>query len=168
MPTNTYTPLANITLGSAQASVSFSSINQGYRDLILVMQIRTTRSATSDGGFVRANSDSGANYARVGMYGNGSSTGSFTGTETGFYLSVTGNNATSGVFDMNVLQIMDYSATDKHKTALLRESENQITTVLAEAQRWANTAAITSLTIVPQVGPNLAAGSTFALYGIAS
>jgi hypothetical protein len=135
--------------------------------LILLTQIRTTRSATSDGGFVRANSDSGANYTRVGMYGTGSGTGSFTGTETGFYLQLTGSTATSGVFDMNILQIMDYSATDKHKTALLRESENQVSTVLAEAQRWANTAAITSLTIVPQVGPNFTSGSTFALYGIA-
>jgi hypothetical protein len=102
------------------------------------------------------------------MFGNGSSTGSFTGTESGYYLAVTGSTASAGVFDMNILQIMDYSATDKHKTALLRESENQITTVLAEAQRWANTNAITTLTVVPQTGPNLASGSTFSLYGVIS
>jgi hypothetical protein len=166
MPTPTYTPLATVTLASAVSTVSFSSIPATYRDLILITNIRTTKSATSDAVFVRANSDSGSNYTRVGMFGNGSTTGSFTGTESGYYLAVTGNTATSGVFDMNILQIMDYSAADKHKTALLRESENQITTVLAEAQRWANTNAITTLTVVPQTGPNLAAGSTLSLYGV--
>lgn len=161
-----YVALANVTLASSTPSITISSIPQSYRDLVLVMQIRTTRSAASDGGFVRANGDSGSNYTRTGMYGTGSSTGAFAGTESGFYLSITGASATSGIFDINVLQIMDYSATDKHKTALLRESENQVVTVLAEAQRWANTSAITSLTIVPQVGPSLNSGTTISLYGV--
>jgi hypothetical protein len=63
-------------------------------------------------------------------------------------------------------QIMDYSATDKHKTVLT-------TRILAAsyvdrfAQRWANTSAITSMEVFASSNA-FAIGSTFSLYGIAS
>jgi hypothetical protein len=59
---------------------------------------------------------------------------------------------------------MDYSATDKHKTVLVR-SNAASTGVEAIAQRWASTAAITSILVFPSTG-SWAAGGTFSLYGI--
>jgi hypothetical protein len=41
---NTYTPLATQTLGSAAASVTFSSISGAYTDLVLVLNIKSTSS----------------------------------------------------------------------------------------------------------------------------
>jgi hypothetical protein len=89
-------------------------------------------------------------------------TGSAASTENGFIVeqSPSGN-------DMNLIQIMDYSANDKHKTVLIRQSEANLGNVTATAARWANTAAVTSITFL-LVGGNLQAGTTISLYGIAS
>jgi hypothetical protein len=54
-----YTALANVTLGSSAASVTFSSISQSYRDLVLVI---TATTSAVDNAFIRFNSDSGSNY----------------------------------------------------------------------------------------------------------
>jgi hypothetical protein len=161
MPTPTYTPLATVTLGSTTLSVTFSSIPATYRDLIIVFDGSTT--ATSAGGTLRYNGDSANNYSFVAMFGTGSSAGSDLNTTTNssiFNFTTTTSKSTS------VVQIMDYSATDKHKTALSRSGQAN-GYVLAYANRWANTAAITSVEVSVNAG-NYAAGSTFSLYGIAS
>jgi hypothetical protein len=159
MPTPTYTPLANITLGSTATSVTFSSINQTYRDLILVTNVTHSANAEIDL-TIRFNGDSGANYSRVAMTGDGSTAASF---------AQTGNNGVnvlgaSTTISAAITQVMDYSATDKHKTVLFR---GNLTSgrVSAFAARWANTAAITSLSVSVLSG-NYAIGSSFALYGI--
>jgi len=41
---STYTPIASVTLSSAQASVTFSSIPQTYTDLVLVVNGSTATS----------------------------------------------------------------------------------------------------------------------------
>ncbi len=159
MATSTYTPLANITLSSSAASVTFSSISQAYRDLVLVFDGLTTGGSYST---LRANGDNtGANYSFVVMLGNGSSGVSQSGTGSFWdYPPISSTNRTN-----IVAQVMDYSAADKHKTTISRgnDSGNQ---VVATAGRWANTAAIT--TLVMATSGTFAAGSTFALYGIAS
>jgi len=64
-----------------------------------------------------------------------------------------------------VSQINDASATDKHKSVISRNS-NATGTVNMSAVRWANTAAVTSITI--SCSSNIAAGSTLALFGVAA
>jgi hypothetical protein len=165
MPTPTYTPLANITLGSTATSVTFSSINQSYRDLIIVF---TGSINTADRlGSIRFNADSGSNYSRVQMVGTGSTTssGTLTGTATDFYYSGSANQQTD-----SIISIMDYSATDKHKSILSRSNVPSERT-FANANRWANTAAITSIQLLPtttafSANGSFNIGSTFALYGI--
>lgn len=161
MPTATYTPLANITLGSSSTSVSFSSIPATYRDLVLVVNYE----ANSVGYLqLRVNNDTGNNYSFVTMYTDPAVV-STTNTYDRFY--PTTNTTLSGARIMNVTQIMDYSATDKHKSFLNRVNFTRATSVQVvetQAGRWANTAAITSI----QVLGGFAAGGTFALYGIAS
>lgn len=156
MPTPTYTPLANITLGSAQASVSFTSISGLYRDLVFVATGTSSVGAAIE---VRLNSDStSSNYNRVIMFGTGSSAISASGNDN-LLLSFTTAQS------QNTLQIMDYSATDKHKTMLVRTDVDSLTR--AAAARWSNTAAVTGVSFV-NTGGNFVAGSTFALYGIAA
>lgn len=157
MPTPTYTPLATITLSSNQTSVTFGSIPNTYKDLILVANVRLT--STSDLG-IRFNSDSGNNYHRVFMAGNGSSASSGTNSpaDIGYWAYTTSTS-----YDPQILQLMDYSATDKHKTWLSRYGGASITTG-ATAGRWASTSAVTSITI--SLG-TYQSGSTFSLYGIA-
>lgn len=154
--------LATTTLASASATVSFSSISGSYRDLRIILNCSHSADNEVDLNY-RFNGDSGANYSRVAMTGDGSSTGSFAlGGETELQLlqgSTTRSLATT--------DIMDYSATDKHKTVLAR---GNLTTgrVSAFAGRWASTAAITSISITPRSGGTFTAGSTFSLYGVVS
>jgi hypothetical protein len=153
MPQPTYTPLATVTLGSSASSVTFSSIPATYRDLVLTVSSPTANV------LARFNGDSTAHYSRVTMSGNGSTaTSASTTADTALFL-------TAGSGGFCVAQIMDYSVTNKHKTALRRR--NDATSVLdASAIRWPNTSAITSLALAAASG-DLASGSTFNLYGIA-
>jgi hypothetical protein len=59
---------------------------------------------------------------------------------------------------------MDYSATNKHKSVVTRNDHPSHTQ--AQANRWANTAAITSISIAVRGGSSFASGSTFSLYGV--
>jgi hypothetical protein len=157
--TQTYRPLATVTLGSSASSITFSNIPATYRDLILVAS--TTTSTGEDG--IQVNNDTGSVYSTVQMRGNGSATGSVSFTDTLISPS-TQIFVPTGVLKQWSTQIMDYSATDKHKTFLTRfGSAGQ--QVQAQANRWPNTAAITSIKVM---GATYSAGSTFALYGIAS
>ena len=92
------------------------------------------------------------------MVGNGSTPVS--GTETGFTFGY------ADTLSQQVVQIMDYSATDKHKSVLLRHSDSA-RQAAAYAARWANTAAITSMVLAPSSG-TFSSGSSFALYGMAA
>ena len=154
MPTQTYFPLANITLGSSASSVTFSSIPATYRDLVLVSSISVTAGGNATISF---NGDTGANYSRVYMLGTGSSAISGSDTSRQF------TQVTTGLRTSNITQIMDYSATDKHKAVLVRDN-NTTDGVVGYAFRWANLSAITSITITA----SFASTATFALYGISS
>jgi hypothetical protein len=156
MPTPTYTALATRTLTSTPTVVTFSSISQSYRDLILV--IEGTYTTGTGNTTLRFNGDSGSNYSNVYMLAAASPvTGALSGTllYTGGFNSAVRNNA--------IFNIMDYSATDKHKTVINRMNEAGNITY-AWANRWASTSAITTIEIT---GSNpYAVGTTFSLYGI--
>jgi hypothetical protein len=157
MPTNTYTPLATLTLTGTDSVIEFASIPSTYRDLILVVNA----SVTGNGNFtLKLNNDSG-NSTAVYMYGTGSGSGvSFTETNPLWALWVSGQQ------HIGRFQIMDYSATDKHKTFLTRHS-NAGNLVVGNAGRWASTSAVTSL-VFSMTSGNLSAGTTLALFGVAA
>jgi hypothetical protein len=160
----TYTLIDSEVLASAAASVTFSSIPADYRDLVLVITGTVTSSVAN--ARLEFNGDTTiTNYSRVEMIGDGSSASS---TSASSYI-ILGSN---GTFDSTVIanatvQVMDYSATDKHKTVLTRSgrASGSLAEVFAAAGRWANTSAITSLSVIT-FSSTFAAGSTFYLYGI--
>jgi hypothetical protein len=160
MPTPTYTPLATVTLASATGSVTFSSIPATYRDLVFVF----SGTATSANRLVevRFNGDSGSNYSQVRALGYSSTPTSSASTLTSFglFYSDSGLDTTQS---NSILQLMDYSATDKHKTMLNRVGGGT-TWVEMRAGRWANTAAITSANFF--IDGNFATGTTLSLYGV--
>lgn len=155
------TPLANITLSTSAATVTFNSLSQVYRDIMLVCSALATTSGQA--GRLRLNNDSGANYTFVQMYGTGSSYGSSgsSGATEMYGLPAEPTAITNSIFN-----ILDYSATNKHKTALIRDN-NPDSITRGMAIRWANTSAITSLNLFMTSG-NFAAGTTFALYGVSA
>jgi hypothetical protein len=160
---NAMTALATITLGSAQATVTFGSIPATYRDLRLVVVAAT--SANSNNIF-RLNGDSGNNY--TGVYATGNGTSATSGPEGGTFMNLDSSAfTTTTVGDTNHLwEILDYSATDKHKSMLGR-TNRAAGAVDMHAGRWASTAAVTSITLLPYTGGyTWLAGSTFLLFGI--
>ena len=160
--TPTYVLLNQITLAATSSSVTFSNIPQNYGDLILVSHLP---SVASLGGYfgVRYNGDSGNNYNEVFMFGTGSGSGTSVARSSidGHFplWDYTKNNA------FITLQIMDYSASDKHKTTLARAQSPESAQVTAAALRWANTSPITSMAIT--LSPRtFESGCTFSLYGL--
>lgn len=164
MPTSTYTPLANLTLSASASSVTFSSISQANRDLVFVFAGSCLTGAADF--YIRFNGDTGSNYNRVFMQGDGTYTESF-GNSNDTPLRVSRAVLAPGELTNYTMNVMDFSATDKHKTVLLR-GNNSARATEAYAGRWANTSAITSITLLLGGGYSFAAGSTFSLYGIVS
>ena len=159
---NAMAALANITLGSS-ATVTFSSIPATYRDLRIVW---TVGGSTSTGSGIKFNTDTdySNNYSRVVMTGNGSTTGSFLNSGSANPAA----NHDAGALRAGgqlIIDIMDYSATDKHKTFLVRQDAAgaEATSV---AGRWASTAAVNTILLTNDSGGALTAGTTVALYGV--
>jgi hypothetical protein len=163
MPSTAWTPLANLTLTSAQATVTFSDINQSYKDLVLIISAIPVSNAVT--GYMRVNGDTGANYALVGMRGNGSDTASYAVSGSNMYFDYAGDTG-AGTTTNSIINFMDYSSTNKHKTNITRQS-NTGDAVEQLAQKWASTSAITSISLYWSSG-NFASGSTFALYGVSA
>lgn len=165
MPTPTYVPLATITLGATEADIVFSSIPATYRDLILVGNVGTTAAAFANGE-LQFNADTGTNYSRVQAIGTNVNTAvSFAaGSENAIKAILFSDDLVRGT---NIFQIMDYSATDKHKTVLLRSSimPSGEDRVMMSAGRYASNTAISSLRVFPS-GASFSIGSTWSLYGV--
>lgn len=176
MSNGTYIALANFTVsGTAPSTLTFSSIPATYRDLVLVanFQMSGTNSATR----LRLNGDTGANYSGVWMVGitntvGGLNPGGHSSSETGesgARVFGAANGPVNLFTNIGMIYIMDYSATDKHKTILSRYgSASTNRDVQATASRWANTNAVTSITLYDVSSQTYQAGSTFTLFGIRS
>ena len=164
---STYTPIASQTLGSAAASVTFSSIPQGYTDLVLVGSIKTGANAYQP--ILRFNGDSGSNYSSTVVAGDGSIASSNRHTnQNGIYGNPGPGVGTAGNFWPWIIQIQNYANANVNKTVLHRFNNSQ-SYVVAGVGLWRNTTAITSITLVAEAGSNdFQSGSTFSLYGIAS
>ena len=169
MPTNTYVALATQTLASATASVTFSSIPQGYTDLVLVIG-SLGMNATGSAGKLRFNGDTATNYSNTVLYGTGSTAGSYresNQTNIRIYGAAVGPVA-NGNNDNVILHIQNYSNTTTNKTVIIRNNLPASETV-AGVGLWRSTAAITSINIASYNGTDLfTAGSTFSLYGVAA
>jgi hypothetical protein len=174
MATNTYVALDKVTVGTATPSITFSSIPQGYTDLVVVMSPATTHTLATFP-YMRFNSDSGSNYSYTEVNGNGTSATSFrdvnqtigwTSPQMASISNTLGDNTT-------IANIMNYSNATTYKTYLSRANRAGSTLdyqgVEAAVGLWRSTAAITSVLIGNRRGGvdyNFAVGSTFSLYGI--
>ena len=153
--------IAQQVLSGSAASVTFSSIPSTFRDLVLVVSARSTSGQPAY--WVRLNGLT-SGYPSMRMGGDGTSP--FAGQETneGGAFGVPADSATS-FFVTNRFEIIDASATDKHKN-ILGWNDNPSYT-LRRATRYPSTSAVTSVSAVMS-SQSFAAGSTFYLYGIVS
>jgi hypothetical protein len=148
-------------LGSAAATVTFSSISGTYTDLVLVAN---AGQVTGNNGFrFQVNSDTATNYSYTYLQGNGTAaTSSRATSSTSGESETTMNTALTGTF---ILQFMNYSNTTTFKTILVRGAEATQKTD-ATVNLWRSTSAITGITLFPGGAQSFITGSTFTLYGI--
>jgi len=156
---STYTPIATYTAASDQSSITFSSLGS-YTDIRIVANMQDTNLY----GLLRFNSDSGSNYSRTWMYGNGSSAQSNRNSnQTSAYWGATSSGSE---FLVNLMDIMNYSNSTTYKTMLVRQNQASAE-VDAFVYLWRSTSAITSISFVSATGTaTIKAGSTITLYGI--
>ena len=159
---NTYVAIATNTLGSATASVTFSSIPATYTDLVLV--VNAIAATTTDGSItLRFNSDSSSNYSYTRILGLGSGTPiSSRGTSTTLIFAGIISNSVLGT---TLIQLNNYANTTTYKNTLARSGKAD-SYVSADVGLWRSTAAITSIVLAINDNNNFATGSTFTLYGI--
>lgn len=154
----TYEPLATTTLSTTQNQIDFNSISGTYTDLVIVANGGVT--STNDI-WLRMNSDTGTNYSRTRLTGDGSSAAS---TRNSAFDAILINAGTVGSNANFIINIMNYANTTTYKTTLSRF--NSSTYVVASVGLWRSTSAITSLTLKAGSGDTFTSGSTFTLYGI--
>jgi len=162
MGTPTFDVIAETTLTSASASVTFSSLNTlaaGYRDLIVMVDLTSTSNVQVRS---RINGDSGSNYQFVEMEGDGSSASGGFGART--QIDCNDSTVQSGHSYNCILQFFDVATTDRHKNILVR-SNNASSETKAAGIRWMNLSAITSIEIFTPSN-TYPVGSNFKLIGI--
>jgi hypothetical protein len=158
----TYTPIATQTLGSAAASVTFSSIPATYTDLVLVFNGTTVTSANNLS--LQFNGDTASNYSMTRLRGTGSAAESSRFTSQTLMLGPN-ISSTSSTISPVIWQIQNYANTTTYKTALARGGGSDVETT-AIVGLWRNTAAINQVVVLVNGSQNMTIGSTFSLYGI--
>lgn len=159
------TLISRQTLTGTAASVTFSSIPQTYKTLKLVISGRTSTSATIEAVRIRPNGSS-ANGSERYVYGNGSS--AVSGSDANVNTAATASTATASTFANTEITIPNYAGSSNKPFSVDVVTENNATEAyqLLRAGLWSNSAAITSLELVPASSSNFVSGSTFSLYGI--
>jgi len=158
--------IATYSVGSGgSATITFSSIPATFAHL----QIRAIlKQSIGSGAFARFNSDTGSNYARHRLQGNGA-TASAAGDASQDKVLI---NTSQGFSDFGtiVMDILDYANTNKYKTErhLFGIDLNGSGAVGLESNLWQSTSAITQIEFISPNGGNYAEYSHFALYGIRS
>lgn len=161
-----YESIATNVVGSGgAASLTFSAIAGTYKHL----QLRITAgNSVSNYLSLVVNSDTGANYAFHRLSGDGSSAdANNVASRTDMILTGAGGMATTAnVFGGFIVDILDYTNTNKYKTVrcLNGYDQNGSGYMNLVSNVWLNTAAITSLTL--SSASNFREYSSFALYGI--
>lgn len=164
-PSGAYDSIATTTVGAGGASsITFTSIPSTYTHL----QIRGISKMSSGASlYMQLNSDTGSNYARHYLNGNGSTVGAGANSSFTNMFAGTTANATS-TFGASIIDILDYTNTNKYTTtrSLSGADANGSGYVQFFSGLWMNTAAVSSITITGD--SNFDQYSSFALYGIKS
>jgi hypothetical protein len=166
---NTYTLIASNVLGSAAASVTFSSIPATYTDLVLRVSARSTYGFPRDYCQIQFNGSTSNLYSHTMLEGfDGSGTSERGNGSEITQFGVPGNTTTANTFGLLEIYIPSYTASINKIVSISGVTENNSTTgaeTKALAGLWRNTATITSILFASN-NASLVAGSSFYLYGI--
>jgi len=159
----TYEPIATTTLGSANSTITFSSIPATYTDLVCVLVFTTT--VASQDTNLRFNGDTATNYSRTIISGNGTSATSARQSSVA-QIQIGNNNFSSTTLPQMIkVNVFGYAGST-NKTVLneISGDKNGSGAVERSVGLWRSTSAITSLSLISTGSFDV--GTTATLYGI--
>lgn len=155
------------TLGTAAASIEFTSIPQDATDLLVLTALRFDIDLADVN--LKLNGTTSGYSMRL-MYGTGSSVASANNSSGAFVWAGFGNFSTStaSTFSNSQLYFPNYSGSSNKTVSIEGVTGNNAATNYQQitAGLWANTAAITTLNFSGGGSGNFVAGSTISLYKI--
>jgi hypothetical protein len=164
----TYTLIDKAILGSAQTSVTFSSIPSTYTDLKLVISARSNNNDTNEGNYYTVGfNNSTASYTNKFLRGNGSAASS--GSFAQYGGNSTSSLQTASTFSNDEIYIPNYLSSNNKSFSGDSVTENNATAAFAtlNAGLWSVTDAITSIKLESGGGSwSFQINSSFYLYGI--
>jgi hypothetical protein len=170
MPAATYKLIAKSTLSSNSNVVTFSSIPDTFTDLALRISTRDTALSSFNDLQIRFNGDTATNYSYTFAMGNGAGTSSsIFSSQTYGAIYTLADSAAANNFASSEIYIPSYKANQFKPFGVTSSAETPATTayILAYAELWRNTAAITSIELkIMGGGSDFKSGSSFFLYGI--
>jgi hypothetical protein len=165
-------PVAEVTLGSAAASIDFTSIAEDWSHLMLALYLRGDTAATTVNLLVRINGDSGGSYDYQRLTGNAGTAGAAEafGQTSALMGVIPANTAGANVFGGGLILVPHYAqaANQKYLLSFFGYKIGNVSTNLDVAIRsgfWRNANAITQITLLPSAG-NFVTGSRATLYGM--
>lgn len=162
----TYEKIATTTLGSASATITFSSISSAYTDLRLVLVAKSTTGGSAIANArLTYNSDTATNYSRTVLAGDGSAAASY-GNSNVAYLDLASANLSSAQPSLLTYDIFSYAGST-FKTTLYEASQDYNGSGAVEriVGLYRSTTAISAITITSTLN-TYAVGTTATLYGI--
>ena len=170
---NSYEAIATVTVGSGGASsITFSSIPQTYAHL-QIRGIDQQYYGVNDRGYtaVQFNGSTSSIYSRHQLWATGGSPNAYATTANNYgycgFSALVGPTPRSQYFALNIIDILDYTNTNKYKTVrgFGGQDFNGSGDVGIVTSMWPNTAAITSI-VIPGINGTFQQNSTYTLYGI--
>ena len=168
-------PIASVLVGAGGANtIAFTDIPQGYKHLQMRGSIQTTRVTYGrDWVYFRLNGDRGANYSWHKLDGDGTTIGAGGTADADAGVVAEVGTSTGGTFGVAILDILDYSNTNKYKTVKTLGGGDHngavagfYGTVTFVSGSWRSFDPVSSLYLHPSNGPLFAQYSRFSLYGI--
>ena len=157
--------IADVTVSSPVTSIDFTSIPQGYTDLLLHA---STRDNTGNvGNFLNiALNGSGTGFTNRFLNANGS-TPSSNSAYGRLVIEYSGASSTTNTFGNGEIYFPNYTSANYKSYSCNSVSENNATTAYVNitAGLWSNTAAINAINLSANTG-SIVANSTFTLYGV--
>jgi len=159
--------IAKVTLGSNASNIELTSIPADYDDLLVLASLRSSRNSGGDNVKLEFNGSS-SNLSNRYLYGSGSSAASASSATAINGIICPDSFDTANTFGSASIYIPNYAgSTNKSVSAeSVQETNATLAYIHVAAGLWASTAAITSLKLIPNTGPNFVTGSSVYLYGI--
>lgn len=174
-PEGAYDALATVTVSStAVSSITFAGIPTGYKHLQIRFIARDNRATTGfDNMMMKFNSGASATYSWHRLAGSGTAAASVASPSSGDIslseAAIGRANNTSGIFGAGIIDILDYTDTNKYKTirALHGGDANGSGSIVLTSGLWyGSTNAITSIDFTAENASSFTQYSQLALFGV--